>query len=63
VLFEKLIAGAMQDVTRVLVDLVLCGVILRGGPDLPSLYVTCGMVSRLFSDSIVFTQSPSVLSI
>jgi hypothetical protein len=53
----------MQDVTRVLVDLVLCGVILRGGPDLPSLYVTCGMVSRLFSDSIVFTQSPSVLSI
>jgi hypothetical protein len=28
----------MQDVTRVLVDLVLCGVILGGDPDLPSLH-------------------------
>ena len=53
----------MQVVTRVLVDLVLCGVILGGGPDLPSFHVTCGMVSRLFSDSIVFTYSASVLSI
>jgi hypothetical protein len=28
----------MQDVTRVFVDLALCGVILGGDPDLPSLH-------------------------
>jgi hypothetical protein len=52
----------VQDIARVLVDLVLCGVILGGDPDLPSLH-GLWMVSRLSSDSIVFTHLPSVVSI